>query len=97
MFQNDILAKKVVGKHEETGHQFSEPIFVARQGSTDEDDGVVISMVYKEDIDQFMGLLVLDAKCFNVMARVEFEIKGPATGTLHGSFRPNLSDTRVFS
>ena len=62
----------------------------------DEDDGAVITMAVKDDDPNFAELIVLDAKSFDVLARVGFKTRGPVTATLHGSFKPNGSNAPVF-
>uniref|UniRef100_A0A0D3EQ99 Uncharacterized protein n=1 Tax=Oryza barthii TaxID=65489 RepID=A0A0D3EQ99_9ORYZ len=65
----DLVEKKAKSWHEE-GSVPSEPFFVARPGATDEDDGVVISIVSSDDGEGYA--LVLDATTFEEIARVRF-------------------------
>jgi len=65
----DLVEKAAKNWHEE-GAVPSEPFFVARPGATDEDDGVVISIVSALGGDGYA--LVLDAKTFQEIARVSF-------------------------
>ena len=64
----------------------SEPVFVPRPGATDEDDGVVLSVVIDVS-NRKTFLLVLDAKSFQEVARAEVPFITPAT--IHGSFVRN--------
>ncbi|KAK3160663.1 hypothetical protein QOZ80_1BG0062700 [Eleusine coracana subsp. coracana] len=65
----DLVGKEAKSWHEE-GAVPSEPIFVARTGATDEDDGVIISTVSTVDGDGYT--LLLDAMTFKEIARVRF-------------------------
>ncbi|XP_048560347.1 carotenoid cleavage dioxygenase 8 homolog A, chloroplastic-like [Triticum urartu] len=65
----DLVLRKAMSWHEE-GAVPSEPFFVARPGATDEDDGVVMSIVSAEDGGGFM--VVLHAATFKEIARVRF-------------------------
>uniref|UniRef100_A0A0E0C3N8 Uncharacterized protein n=1 Tax=Oryza meridionalis TaxID=40149 RepID=A0A0E0C3N8_9ORYZ len=65
----DLVEKKAKSWHEE-GSVPSEPFFVARTGATDEDDGVVISVVSSDDGEGYA--LVLDATTFEEISRVRF-------------------------
>nr|NP_001071891.1 RPE65 homolog [Ciona intestinalis]BAE73258.1 RPE65 homolog [Ciona intestinalis] len=61
----------------------SEPIFVPRPGSQDEDDGVVLSTVISPTDDKTF-LLILDGQSFKEIARAEIETK--MSYPLHGLF-----------
>ncbi|KAL6865216.1 hypothetical protein ACP4OV_016367 [Aristida adscensionis] len=65
----DLVAKEAKNWHEE-GAVPSEPFFVGRPGATNEDDGVVISIISTVDGDGYA--LLLDAATFNEIARVRF-------------------------
>ncbi|KAL6614534.1 hypothetical protein ACP70R_036804 [Stipagrostis hirtigluma subsp. patula] len=65
----DLVEKTAKSWHEE-GAVPSEPFFVARPGATDEDDGVVMSIVSAVDGDGYV--LVLDATTFQEIARARF-------------------------
>lgn len=62
----------------------SEPVFVASPGATEEDDGVVLSVIITPREDKSSFLLVLDAKTFTELGRAEVPVNIPA-GT-HGVF-----------
>ncbi|GJM93157.1 hypothetical protein PR202_ga09687 [Eleusine coracana subsp. coracana] len=64
------LAEKTAKNWHEEGSVPSEPFFVAKPGATDEDDGVVISIVSTINGDGYA--LVLDARTFEDIARVRF-------------------------
>lgn len=80
----DLVEKKAKNWHEE-GAVPSEPFFVARPGSTDEDDGVVISIVSADDGEGYA--LVLDASTFQEIARVGFPYGLPYG--FHGCWIPD--------
>jgi carotenoid isomerooxygenase len=68
----------------------AEPIFVARPGAIDEDDGVVVSSAIRGAPDiNYVALLVLDAKNMVEIARAEFRLGGPVPKPLHGFFTAN--------
>ncbi|XP_076020814.1 beta-carotene 15, 15-dioxygenase 2, like [Genypterus blacodes] len=62
----------------------SEPVFVASPGATEEDDGVILSVVITPREDKSTFLLVLDAKTFTELGRAEVPVNVPY-GT-HGFF-----------
>ncbi|XP_003977539.1 retinal Mueller cells isomerohydrolase [Takifugu rubripes] len=64
----------------------SEPLFVATPGATDEDDGVLLSVVVKPGADRPGSLLVLDAKTLTEVGRAEVSVNIPVT--LHGTYTP---------
>ncbi|XP_031559099.1 beta,beta-carotene 9',10'-oxygenase-like [Actinia tenebrosa] len=64
----------------------SEPVFVPRPGSTDEDDGVILSVVIDVSNQQTF-LLVLDGKTFKEVGRAE--VPFITTATIHGAFVKN--------
>ncbi len=67
----------------EDGCYPGEPVFVARPASSEEDDGVLLSVVF----DSYNGksfLLILDAKSMNELARAEMPIVVPFG--FHGQF-----------
>lgn len=61
----------------------SEPVFIPRPGSSEEDDGVILSVVLDGPNARSM-LVVLDAKNLSEMARATMEI--PSAFGLHGIF-----------
>ncbi|KAK2577240.1 hypothetical protein KPH14_003385 [Odynerus spinipes] len=65
----------------------SEPIFVSDPHGKKEDDGVVLSaLVWGQDRETEVGLLILDAETFTEIARVTFDTPGPVPKCLHGWF-----------
>ncbi|XP_062250758.1 retinal Mueller cells isomerohydrolase-like [Platichthys flesus] len=64
----------------------SEPLFVQTPGATQEDDGVLLSIVVKPGAERPGLLLVLDAMNLTELARAEVDIMIPVT--LHGMYRP---------
>jgi beta,beta-carotene 9',10'-dioxygenase len=67
----------------EEGFVFGEPVFVARPSSTDEDDGVIVSVGSHRTLDR-SAMVVLDARTMEVVARVEVPLPIPLG--FHGSF-----------
>ncbi|XP_034597338.1 carotenoid cleavage dioxygenase 8 homolog A, chloroplastic [Setaria viridis] len=87
----DLVEKTAKNWHDE-GAVPSEPFFVARPGATDEDDGVVISIVSAVGGDGYA--LVLDATTFQEIARVRFPYGLPYG--FHGCWIPDKDLTRRF-
>uniref|UniRef100_A0A288ILT7 Carotenoid cleavage dioxygenase 8 n=2 Tax=Chrysanthemum TaxID=13422 RepID=A0A288ILT7_CHRMO len=79
----DLKEKKAKNWHDE-GAVPSEPFFVARPGATDEDDGVVISMVSDKNGEGYA--LILNASTFEEIARAKFPYGLPYG--LHGCWVP---------
>ncbi|CAI0409007.1 unnamed protein product [Linum tenue] len=82
----DLMDKKAKNWHDE-GTIPSEPFFVARPGATEEDDGVVISMVSEADGGGYAVLL--DGSTFEEIARARFPYGLPYG--LHGAWVPSSS------
>ncbi|KAM3875671.1 retinal Mueller cells isomerohydrolase-like [Diretmus argenteus] len=64
----------------------SEPVFVPTPGATEEDDGVLLSIVIKPGAERPGFLLVLDARELGELARAEVNAIIPVT--LHGMYKP---------
>jgi len=79
----DLVEKKAKNWYEE-GAVPSEPLFVARPGATEEDDGVAISMVSEKNGGGYA--LVLDGITFKEIARAKFPYGLPYG--LHGCWVP---------
>ncbi|KAH9799631.1 Carotenoid cleavage dioxygenase 8 [Citrus sinensis] len=79
----DLVGKKAKNWYEE-GAVPSEPFFVARPGATEEDDGVVISIVSERNGEGFA--LLLDGSTFEEIARAKFPYGLPYG--LHGCWVP---------
>ncbi|KAG6489048.1 carotenoid cleavage dioxygenase 8 homolog B, chloroplastic-like [Zingiber officinale] len=79
----DLVEKKAKNWHQE-GAVPSEPFFVARPGATEEDDGVVISIVSDKNGEGYA--LVLDGRSFEELARAKFPYGLPYG--LHGCWVP---------
>ncbi|WOG85646.1 hypothetical protein DCAR_0104837 [Daucus carota subsp. sativus] len=82
----DLVDKKAKNWYDE-GAVPSEPFFVARPGATEEDDGVVISMISDKNGEGYA--LVLDGKSFEEIARAKFPYGLPYG--LHGCWVPKKS------
>ncbi|PNS92611.1 hypothetical protein POPTR_018G044100v4 [Populus trichocarpa] len=79
----DLFEKKAKNWYEE-GAVPSEPFFVARPGATEEDDGVLISMISEKNGDGYA--LLLDGSTFEEIARAKFPYGLPYG--LHGCWVP---------
>ncbi|XP_037029629.1 beta,beta-carotene 9',10'-oxygenase-like isoform X2 [Bradysia coprophila] len=74
----------------------SEPIFVARPGAVDEDDGVLLTALMDKHEEKRATLLLLDAKDMTEMARVKFQTAGTFTGTFHGQWANQADRIHLF-
>ncbi|XP_064634384.1 carotenoid-cleaving dioxygenase, mitochondrial-like isoform X2 [Lineus longissimus] len=79
----DIATRNVL-QWEEEGCFPSEVVFVATPGGEDEDDGVLLSAVMDRVNEDRSFLLVLDAKTFTELGRVEFDTTFPKD--FHGCY-----------
>ena len=66
-----------------------EAVFIPRPGGTDEDDGVVVSLVLESDESKPHYLLVVDAKNMKEIARAKFPRTCEIPTTIHGIFVPH--------
>ncbi|XP_068211309.1 carotenoid-cleaving dioxygenase, mitochondrial-like [Palaemon carinicauda] len=64
----------------------SEPVFVEAPDAQHEDQGVVLSALIDKLNPKYTALLVLDAKSWTELGRVEFEANGEVPSTFHGMF-----------
>ncbi|XP_037697366.1 beta,beta-carotene 9',10'-oxygenase isoform X3 [Choloepus didactylus] len=64
----------------------SEPVFVPAPGSSEEDAGVILSVVITPNQNERNFLLVLDAKNFEELGRAEVSVQMPCG--FHGTFVP---------
>ncbi|KAK5869038.1 hypothetical protein PBY51_010001 [Eleginops maclovinus] len=69
---------------EQPGLYPSEPVFVPSPNATEEDDGVIMSVVITPNKDKSTFLLVLDAKTFKELGRAEVPVNIPYG--FHGTF-----------
>lgn len=67
----------------------SEPVFVERPNSTDDDDGWILTLVYDAARDR-SDVVILDAKDLNRGAIARLHLKHHVPYGLHGSFAPGL-------
>ncbi|WMV42552.1 hypothetical protein MTR67_035937 [Solanum verrucosum] len=81
----DLFDKKAKNWYDE-GAVPSEPFFVARPGATEEDDGVVISMISDKNGEGYA--LILDGSTFEEIARAKFPYGLPYG--LHGCWVPKI-------
>jgi beta,beta-carotene 9',10'-dioxygenase len=68
---------------------YGEPVFVARPGGTDEDDGVLLSVGASERSDA-SALAIIDARTMALVARAE--VPGAIPLGFHGSFMRSTGD-----
>ena len=62
-------------------------MFIQKPGTTEEDEGVLLSIVLESDYNKPHFLLILDAKSFTEIARAEIpRLKGQIPPTIHGIF-----------
>ncbi|CAM1154775.1 BCO2 (predicted) [Pycnogonum litorale] len=64
----------------------SEPIFVAHPQAEDEDEGVILSSLLSSENSNIVYLLILDAKEFTELAKIEFETVSNVPRDIHGIF-----------
>jgi len=83
LIKMDIKDKKMK-VWEQPGFYPSEPVFVPSPNATEEDDGVVMSVVITPNKDKGTFLLVLDAKSFEELGRAEVPVNIPYG--FHGTF-----------
>ncbi|MFT7818525.1 beta,beta-carotene 9',10'-oxygenase-like isoform X2 [Arapaima gigas] len=85
---DSLLKMDLQGKQLKVWHQPglypSEPIFVPSPGATDEDDGVILSVVITPTQEKSTFLLVLDARTFEELGRAEVPVNIPYG--FHGAF-----------
>ncbi|XP_012690255.2 beta,beta-carotene 9',10'-oxygenase [Clupea harengus] len=87
---DSLLKMDLEGKHIKSWYQQglfpSEPVFVPTPEGTEEDDGVILSVVITPTEDKGTFLLVLDAKTFEELGRAEVPVNIPYG--FHGAFHP---------
>ena len=90
MFQQKILKIDVETRETKEwvrqGFSVSEPVYVARPGSTQEDDGVILFSALDNADEKRVLLIVLDAATMQEKACVEFTAAGTVTKDFHGIF-----------
>ncbi|XP_029302502.1 beta-carotene oxygenase 2b [Cottoperca gobio] len=83
-----LIKMDLHGKHmkvwEHAGLYPSEPVFVPSPNATEEDDGVIMSVVITPNKDKSTFLLVLDAKTFEELGRAVVPVNIPYG--FHGTF-----------
>ncbi|XP_045768128.1 carotenoid isomerooxygenase-like [Maniola jurtina] len=72
----------------------SEPIFIPHPDAKEEDDGVVLSAVLWGKDDHKVTLLVLNAKNFEEIARVDFVTPSQAPRCFHGWYFPDQTSAK---
>lgn len=88
----DIDKRAVTATWREEGTFVTEPVFVARPDGTDEDDGVLLSVVFDpaQGKDGLSFVIILDAKDFKEIARLQLGCKIQAH--YHGKFCKHYGD-----
>uniref|UniRef100_F7F493 Carotenoid-cleaving dioxygenase, mitochondrial n=1 Tax=Ornithorhynchus anatinus TaxID=9258 RepID=F7F493_ORNAN len=81
----DVETKKLKVWRED-GFYPSEPVFVPAPGASEEDGGVILSMVVTPNQNESAFLLVLDAETFEELGRAEVPVQMPYG--FHGIFVP---------
>ncbi|KAM0259109.1 hypothetical protein ACHAQJ_003480 [Trichoderma viride] len=84
--KTDVHAKGALIWSGPRGHSPGEPIFVARPGGTEEDDGVLLSVVLDGTLEKSY-LLCLDARTMEELGRAEADFAIPMS--LHGAHQAN--------
>lgn len=64
----------------------SEPIFVARPGAVDEDDGVVLCSLVNPKNENEVSLVALDGQSFRELGSADFDTPSANPGDYHGLF-----------
>ncbi|XP_061682546.1 beta-carotene oxygenase 2b [Syngnathoides biaculeatus] len=84
------LRGKCMKVWEQPGLYPSEPVFVPSPDATEEDDGVILSVVITPNKDKNTFLLALDAKTFQEVGRAEVPVNIPYGfhGTFNATARP---------
>ncbi|XP_049582717.1 beta-carotene oxygenase 2b [Syngnathus scovelli] len=84
-----LIKMDLQGKHmkvwEQPGLYPSEPVFIPTPDATEEDDGVILSVVITPNKDKSTFLLALDAKTFEELGRAEVPVNIPYG--FHGTFK----------
>ncbi|XP_045412535.1 beta,beta-carotene 9',10'-oxygenase isoform X1 [Lemur catta] len=80
------VVNKTLKVWREDGYYPSEPVFVPVPGATEEDNGVILSVVITPNQNENNFLLVLDAKNFEELGRAEVPVQMPYG--FHGTFVP---------
>lgn len=92
-FYNQILKVDIKNQKDtfwyEAGCYPGEPVFIGRPGRSEEDDGVILSVVLDENAGSSF-LLVLDAQSFEEIARAN--IPQPILFGYHGAYFPENSE-----
>ncbi|XP_068936479.1 carotenoid-cleaving dioxygenase, mitochondrial isoform X4 [Petaurus breviceps papuanus] len=81
----DVVTKKLKVWRKD-GFYPSEPVFVPVPGASEEDSGVILSVVITPNQNESAFLLVLDAKTFEELGRAEVPVAVPYG--FHGTFVP---------
>ncbi|GFO04849.1 beta,beta-carotene 15,15'-monooxygenase [Plakobranchus ocellatus] len=82
----DLVEKKVLVHEVSENHQPGEPVFLARPGTTQEDDGVVVSTIIACNSSVPSYLVLLDASTFKEIGRASLPSEMKMSYTFHGIF-----------
>lgn len=87
LVKTDVQTREALIWCGEKGHTPGEPVFVERPGATEEDDGVLLSVVL-DGFSKTSYLLCLDAKSFEEVGRAEADF--PIGFGFHGHYQSQL-------
>ncbi|XP_055864896.1 carotenoid isomerooxygenase-like [Biomphalaria glabrata] len=92
------LEEKTYKEWKQTQYYYpGEPIFVPAPDAVDEDDGVVMSPVLCETLEEPSFLLILDAKSFTELARAYIPRDVKMSMTFHGTFSDDTKSRNLFT
>ena len=85
----DLQTQRIAALWKEPSASPSEPIFVPKPQSTEEDDGILLTIVFEQETNKSF-ILVLDAVTLQEITRAFLPIHIPFS--LHGNFYPTISN-----
>lgn len=88
IFKHDVTAARLEVHDYGRGRQAQEPVFVARQGSSAEDDGWVLTYVYDPERDA-SDLVILDAQAFTDDPVATITLPARVPFGFHGNWVPD--------
>ncbi|CAF1232241.1 unnamed protein product [Rotaria sp. Silwood1] len=84
----DLQTQKIAGLWKEPCTSPSEPVFVPKPESTEEDDGIILTVVFEQQTKKSF-ILILDAATFQEITKTYLPIQIPFS--FHGNFYPTIS------
>merc|ERR1719183_1786324 len=76
VIKGDNMERKVVAQWSKPGVYTTEANFIPRPGATEEDDGVLFSLMYNSNIDQSLAIL-LEPKTMNLIGKATLDMVIP--------------------